>query len=324
MYHKVPLIKSDIYAELDQKKHSQRFTIRIGTRFSQFTYNFHHAIALSSKHRMKKTKEASYDTYPKKVTDRRAEGSMTLEMVVILPLVVSFLVFFLFLFRVLLVQERMEEALVYTSRTLAVNCFHESEDEQKTQAELMARALITFRKGLETSDCPVSFVSGGTGGISLLSSELTGDQIILRASYEMRMPCVLLGSFRFSFVQCAQSRKWIGDISLEQGADTDDEWVYLTPYGTVYHRDRLCRYLDLSIRAVNRKTLGLLRNADREIYRKCGTCGDPGGGMVYVTDYGTHFHSSLSCSGLKRTIYMVKLSQTGGRKPCSKCGIRQS
>lgn len=325
MYHKVPLIKSDIYAELDQKKHSQRFSVQIGTRFSQFTYKFHHALALSSKHRMKKiTKEASYDTYPHRITDRRAAGSMTLEMVVVLPLVISFLVFFLFLFRVLLVQERMEEALVYTSRTLAVSCFEESKEEQKTQAELLARAWITFRKGLETSDCPVGFISGGAGGISLLPSELTGDQIILRASYEMRMPCVLLGTYRFSFVQCAQSRKWIGNISLEQGENPDEEWVYITPYGTVYHRDRMCRYLDLSIRAVYKQALGVLRNADRKIYRKCETCGVMGQGMVYVTDYGTHFHSSLSCGALKRTIYMVKLSQTGGRKPCSKCGTRQS
>ncbi|MBO5155340.1 MAG: hypothetical protein J6C00_13455 [Eubacterium sp.] len=268
-------------------------------------------------------REASYDTYPDAGKDIRPKASITLEMVVVLPLFISFMVFFLFLFRILLVQESMEEALVYASRTLAITCYEESGEKQKTQAELLAEAQIALRKGLKESDCPVGFIRGEALGISLLSSQLTGDDIILRASYEIRMPCVLLGSYSFHFVQCAQSRKWIGNRSLEQKDGSDDEWVYITPYGTVYHRDRTCRYLDLSIRAVNRSSLLTLRNADREIYRKCESCGSTGNGTVYVTDYGVRYHSSLSCSGLKRTIYMVKLSQVGGRKACSKCGIRQ-
>ena len=105
--------------------------------------------------------------------------------------------------------------------------------------------------------------------------------------------------------------------------DLDDEWVYITPYGTVYHRDRACRYLDLNIRAVSRQSLLTLRNADRKIYRPCESCGLSGNRTVYVTDYGERYHNSLSCSGLKRTIYMIKLSQTGGKKACSKCGARQ-
>lgn len=281
--------------------------------------------ALSSERSVAQTqKEASYDTYPD--MDKRVWqcGSITLEMVVVLPLFVSFMVFFLFLFRVLLVQETMEEALVYASRTLAVVCYEETAEEQKTQAELLAEAQLTFRKGLTESDCPVDFIRGGTMGISLLQSELTGDNIILRASYEMRLPCVLLGSYDLHFVQCAQSRKWIGNRSLEQGEDAYDTWVYITPYGTVYHRDRTCRYLDLTIHAVNRWELVTLRNADRKIYRRCGDCGASGDGNVYVTDYGDRYHCSLSCSGLKRTIYMVKLSQVGGRNACSKCGAGQS
>ena len=248
---------------------------------------------------------------------------MTLEMVIVLPLFISFMVFFLFLFRVLLVQESMEEALVYSSRTLAVTCFSESAEKRKTQAELLTEAQIALRKGLKENDCPLHFIRGGMAGVSLLSSELTGDTVILRVSYEIRLPCVLLGSYSFHFVQCAQSRKWIGNCSLETDGASDEQWVYVTPYGTVYHYDRACRYLDLNIHAVNRKSLLTLRNADRKIYRKCESCGGSENGMVYVTDYGTRYHSSLACSGLKRTIYMIKLSQAGGRKACSKCGVRQ-
>lgn len=245
-------------------------------------------------------------------------GSVTLEMVVILPLFISFMVFFLFLFRVLLVQESMEEALVYTARSLAIYCYSETAEEQKSSAELLAQAEVTLIKALSDSDCPVGYIRGNRAGISLLSSELTGDTIILRASYAMRLPCVLLGTYEYQFQQCAQSRKWIGNRSLGENVG-DEQWVYITPNGTVYHGSRTCRYLDLSIRGASKREVSSMRNASGGRYYPCESCGGAAN-TVFITDYGDRYHSSLSCGGLKRTIYMVKISQVGGRRACSKCG----
>lgn len=320
MYHKMPLLNVNYKVSIQNRSEQNQ----IFCPYCKARYIFHHNQALSSKHQMKNNwREASYDTYPDEGKHLQSRGSITLEMVVVLPLFISFLVFFLFIFRVLLVQESMEEALVYASRTLAVACYEEGPKEQKTQAQLLAEARILLQRGLKEHACPLHFIRGSAAGISLLASQLTGDDIILRASYEMKMPCVLLGDYCFHFNQCVQSRKWIGNVSLEQNAQSDDVWVYITPYGSVYHCDRTCRYLDLSIRAVSRNSLAALRNADGAIYRKCERCHDGGNGTVYVTDYGTRYHSSLVCEGLKRTIYMVKLSQVGGKKACSKCGIRR-
>lgn len=332
MYHKMPLLENNMKEQTLKKIHNQPMLLCIFKYFHllfqcfyRFFEQFHCQRTHSSKQMMKRRKKgASYDTYPLRPGQIRANGSMTLEMVVVLPLFVSFMVFFLFLFRILLVQECMEETLVYTARTLAVTCFAESPEEQKTQAVLFAEAQLVFRKGLKESGCPSDLIQGGAAGISLLSSEFTGDDIILRAAYEIRLPCVLLGSYRFHFVQCAQSRKWIGNQSLEKNDHLDEQWVYITPHGAAYHCSRTCSYLDLSIHAIRRQTLYIQRNAQGEIYHKCEKCGVSGTDMVYVTDYGTRYHGSLACSGLKRTIYMVKRSQVGGRKECSKCGIRQS
>ena len=97
--------------------------------------------------------------------------------------------------------------------------------------------------------------------------------------------------------------------------------VYVTEYGKVYHRSTSCPYLDLSVHAVAKTGVGSLRNASGAKYYDCPLC-KSSGSYVYITDYGTNYHGSLACSGLKRTVYQMKelQAQEKGYGACSKCG----
>ena len=59
-----------------------------------------------------------------------------------------------------------------------------------------------------------------------------------------------------------------------------------------------------------------------EGYTACRLCGGEPGlfSYYYVTEEGERYHTSLSCSGLKRTVYLVRLSEAEGRTACSRCG----
>lgn len=113
---------------------------------------------------------------------------------------------------------------------------------------------------------------------------------------------------------------WIGYV--HDGSNTGEEeiFVYITETGTVYHRNRGCSYLNPSIKSAGKTELESLRNKSGAIYYVCPLCGGGAAGRYYVTDYGTNYHTSIACPGLKRTIYEVRLSEVGGRGPCSKCG----
>lgn len=160
----------------------------------------------------------------------------------------------------------------------------------------------------------------------LLSSFLQEDDTIdLVLTYQIRSPVGLIrlpGNF---FLQRARVRAWTGQDSggdeNAEGDDSDGEYVYVTETGSVYHDDPNCSHLKLSIREVDKSELDSLRNNSGGKYHNCEKCGGAGvDGKVYITSDGDRCHSSLSCSGLKRTVRQVSRKELGDMRACSKCG----
>lgn len=242
-----------------------------------------------------------------------------IEAAVVLPLFICAMVFLMFHFRVLQVQMAVEEALSYTSRFLAASAFRDDEGSDTDLMDLSA-ATVMFRLKLSEYGCPEDFIAFGANGISLINSRLDENDIELSAIYDMNVPVSVFGLKYYRICQSAVSRKWIGDKDFSKDKESE-EWVYITPTGSAYHRDTKCPYLDLSIRSVSANDVWRLRNKNGHKYYKCELCKNAiGTGGVYVTDYGEVYHSSLGCSGLKRTVYMVRLSEVTDRHACSKCG----
>lgn len=152
--------------------------------------------------------------------------------------------------------------------------------------------------------------------------EMQSEWVCFEKEYKVE-PIIELISFQSSntIIGC-KARKWIGyDVNKESTQSLEDEWVYITKTGKVYHRKRNCRYLNPSIRCGGMNSMEGKRNKNGEKYSRCEICGRGNGeGICFYTEYGNRIHSSLQCSGLKRTVKSVKLSEVGGRRPCSICG----
>lgn len=119
--------------------------------------------------------------------------------------------------------------------------------------------------------------------------------------------------------EMAVCRPWIG--FTEEG--TLETYVYITPEGEVYHLDRNCTHLKLSIQTVTMQKARKLKNVYGQKYRKCELCKTAFGKMVYITTEGDCYHSERNCSGLKRTVRKILLRQAGNRRPCSRCGGKE-
>lgn len=167
-----------------------------------------------------------------------------------------------------------------------------------------------------------SIIIGGSSGISCWKSyisPLTGDMEIT-VEYQVQLPVPMFGSpvsdQKESFVLSA----WNGSRSGVQEKGEDSGIVYVSDNGSVYHEDPRCTYLELSIRFVSADELDYMRNAWGSRYHSCDKCvfGQAMTG-VYITEDGTKYHNSLSCSGLKRTVHAVERSEVAGMGGCIRC-----
>lgn len=135
------------------------------------------------------------------------------------------------------------------------------------------------------------------------------------------LPFQNLGFGKESVVRKVKVRAWVGYSGESFLMGKNETIVYMTPSGTVYHKSRDCTHLALTIRNISFEKIEGERNESGGKYTACEHCVKKGkqNGMVYITDYGSSYHNSINCQGLKRTIMAVPLSEVGGRRCCSKC-----
>ena len=269
------------------------------------------------------------------------KASYTIEAAVVIPLFITMMVFGIFLFRLLQVQSGMQQYIDYASRTMAVTLGNvsntgesdhdvnpDSEDPTVT-GELSEAALLASTIGLAgyevvQNDVPLGFIDGGAAGIDFLESTAEGNYIDLKVNYKLTFPVGLLGNLKFDVSQRARNRKWVGYDKSEN--ETDGQYVYITEYGEVYHTNYYCTYLNPSVHRIEKSEVGEKRNKSGAIYYKCKRCmGVKEGGYLYITDYGTAYHSDVNCTEIKHDIKKVLLEDVKDKmRPCSKCAAGQT
>lgn len=245
-------------------------------------------------------------------------GSYTVEAAVILPFFVAAIAVFIFFFQIMELQWGVQRALEYTSRLFALTSCHEEYFVGEYQP-MHGVVTIFMKPQLKKEKVPADIIDIGTAGMNYTLSSAEGNYIDLKVDYTVEFPLRLFGRMQWRITQEARNRKWVGYDPTE--TDGDENYVYITPHGTVYHKSANCSYLNPSIQSVSEKELDQKRNKDGSRYNPCGECSkrESTSSVVYLTDYGTAWHRALNCSGLKRTVYRISIESAKGYKACGKC-----
>ncbi|GHU43176.1 hypothetical protein FACS1894111_08350 [Clostridia bacterium] len=240
-------------------------------------------------------------------------GSLTVEAALVFPLVLFVLLLIMSLFRILQVEQMTAEALALAGEKTAIEANPSASEGEDSR--LYGMAFLYFNQEIIHQKCPVKYISGQNLGFDFSGSSTKGENIDLIVSYKLTLPGGILNQWKIPVKQRVSIKKWTG-YHGGSGDGGEDDWVYITETGTVYHVNRECTYLKLSIQMVT--ALQLLSLS----YSPCMICGRDNTpyAYYYITQEGGRYHTRLDCSGLKRTIYMIKLSQVNGRGKCSRCG----
>ncbi len=263
------------------------------------------------------------------------KGSLTLETAIALPIFLFAVVGLMMLVEAIRFSGNMQASLHQSARNMANHSYAYAYMPGSGGAggEAVGRIIsVTAGKSMTLDDLGRDYaddspVENGSDGISFIHSSLMGsDQMIdLSAVYKIRTDIPFLGSPTFKVADRARIRAFTGydNTKGHEDTETDEEMVYVTDNGGVYHRDRGCRHLDLTIRETTLESIGTERNAGGGRYYPCEHCGkrkSSRGDKLYIAEDGDRWHTSVTCPGLKRTISIVPLSETG-LPPCVDCGM---
>jgi len=251
------------------------------------------------------------------IKKKRSTASLTIEAAMILPIFLFGMFTLISLFSVLRCDIAMEESVCLMALSIAKSAAIEWGIESYEISSKLCEFL-----GEEYSE--LLPIEGGFESIDYSGTDISNHELlILNVKYESRLPFDSLNLFHREASNGIVVHTWIGFENGLDGLNSNyyEEYVYVTEYGTVYHRDRNCSHIMLSVRETRYNRINELRNSGGHKYYPCEQCRpDSKSAHIYITEDGDRFHGSLNCSGLKRTIYTKKLSEIGNMRECSKCG----
>lgn len=156
--------------------------------------------------------------------------------------------------------------------------------------------------------------------VSLIGSRYENHKIQLKATVLYQLPFSILPVSKLKVTNSSVVHAWTGyDPKNTDNEGTDGgEMVYVTEYESVYHTSESCTHLDLSVHRGTKTQVEQKRNEYGGKYHACERCGGDSA-LVYYTEKGDCYHSQASCSGLKRTVRLVKKSEIQAYIQCERC-----
>lgn len=279
-------------------------------------------------------------------------GSLTVEASLITWPFVLFILSFLYLIQIFTIQEHIQSSITRMGLDLAqmsyiFDDFNFSEEAEGAESlvgdmaseiglsELIASSInsgmlkLYSSKYIDKMRLDSSSIVKGFDGLSFYESSVLKDDdfIDIIVKYKIRLPIRLFPIDDMEMVQRVKLRGWTGiqfspNYTLNEDSD-EDTIVYVAKTGSVYHRNKSCSHIKLSVRGVQ-GIPSQLRNDNGGKYYPCEKCCKEDKGIsstYYITSDGTRYHSIIDCSKIKRTVNEVHLSSVvDSKSPCKRCG----
>lgn len=277
------------------------------------------------------------------------EASLTVEAALAMPVFLYLTIALLYFMQIFTLQEQIHAAITRMGLSLSRSAYFykdfpdieealhfdksvfgeelDNEIDDLTDQVMSGVSLKLYANRYLNKDwLNASCIVGGFDGISFFYSSLADEDCIdIVVNYRIRIPVKIFVIKDLNILQRLKLHAWTGyEVAAAYETDSPDNnetMVYVTDTGSVYHKDRECSHIKLSVKAV-KGIPDALRNDNGGKYYKCEACctgEEEEDATYYITSDGTRYHTRRDCSKIKRSVHEIPLSEIGDRQPCKRC-----
>ena len=261
---------------------------------------------------------------------KSVKASMTVETAIVLPLFCFFMIHMGSVIEMIRLHGNLQVALWNAGRQVGIyenlisgeKSSHDSgksELDGRLEATILSYTYVKtqIRKQLGEEYLKQTPLENGIDSLKFLEGEIKDDVYEIIVTYKISPLVEMLGFRNFRMANRYYGHLWNG-YEIPGTEDTED-YVYITEGSEVYHTNRDCTHLSLSIQPV--EELGIPKG-----YKACEKCIGRKSedttfveGIYYICPEGDCYHSDRHCAGLKRTVYRIPKERTDGYRECSRC-----
>ena len=248
------------------------------------------------------------------ISKKIVKGSMTLEMALVFPIFLFSVFSLISLISVMKIKSCMDVAVCEVGNEIAIKKYNEDISDILLPVYIKNQLEIFIEENLSQQDMKKLHSKIYVTDISLFEED---EIIAFRVDYNVIPDFHMLGLDKVNLNTIYYGHSWQGYSSSKE----EETMVFLTENASVYHTDKNCTHMQLTIEEVSYDTLDICRNNKGSKYDECNFCNKiSNNGTVYITPEGESYHNIISCAGLTRSIFTVPYSTILGKQKCIRCG----
>lgn len=264
-------------------------------------------------------KHVNFYTYLKKrvssfISVRFFKAGMTVELSLILPFFLFAMFSLISIMDVMKIKGCVDMAVAEIGNEISIKSYSGNQSDMLTTLYIKKQVINFLKKNL--SDEEFRKISKS---LKIKEVSISDENNIFSfvADYKIEPEFALMGFEKIKWSTEYYGHIWIGYKRQKEAK----EMVFLSKKASVYHLDKNCKYLNVTIMEILSSNLENYRNSSGEKYRDCNFCNDLNRGIVvYITPEGNNYHTIRNCIGLTRSVYTIPKDAVKGKRVCTGCG----
>lgn len=252
---------------------------------------------------------------------KNMKAGMTVEASLVLPMFLFFFVTLGSAMEMIRLHGNMQLALWNTGRKLSVYEYALSSGEESALWQEIKDGAVayTYVKAelvdyLGEQYLERAPIASGADGLQFWESELFTDDGRMEVIVTWQADVI-----PFRMANRYYGHAWNG-YDIANAKQLQRDLVYVAENGEVYHEQRDCTHLTLSVKGTSMEEALTSKNLYGSRYIACDKCVIGAiGEEVYITDEGDCYHFDRYCPGLKRTVFEMERKHAEKYRPCSRC-----